>query len=435
MGLDSKGTYEDEIDIRELVIKLWNRKWVILGVTLLVALAAGLISAFSTPHQFQATATVTLIQSILPGQSTYSNLNSGADLSQSQQSVSNSLNPFYSSKSPLPSDLVTWATSDSVLAQVLHVPNIAAQTDGLSLAALRSKMNASGIGASLIQLQVTQNDPQEAAALANAWASVMVNGLNNVYSVPESGLSLLKAQNDNAKKAWDQAESDLTAELKSNQTVILTAQLTGEKNNLSMYLQKKSLNDLFISDAQRLQTALGTLPPTAPLPTDIAVDILSLEQDSIGIQSPSAPQVQVSFPTVFGNNYMVSDAQASLKEFIASLTLQSTSLDANINQAENQILGTQVSAEQENYKLDQLTESRDSEKVTYESFSAQLQQMQAHKTSSPVASIFSQAVPPQSSTSRKVLTYAALAGALGFVLSMFGVLILDWWKRPSTNEK
>ena len=192
MGLDSKGTYEDEIDIRELIIKLWSHRIVILGVTLLVALAAGLISAFSMPHQFQATATVTLIQSNLSGQSMYSNLSSGEGLSQSQQSISNPLNPFYSSKSPLPSDLVTWATSDSVLTQVLHVPNIAAQTDGLTLEALRSKMNASGIGASLIQLQVTQNDPQDAAALANAWASVMVNGLNNVYGVPESGLSLLR---------------------------------------------------------------------------------------------------------------------------------------------------------------------------------------------------------------------------------------------------
>ncbi|MDO9130900.1 MAG: Wzz/FepE/Etk N-terminal domain-containing protein, partial [Anaerolineales bacterium] len=58
MTTDPSPTYDDEIDLRPIVLKLWKARWVILIATLAAALAAFVVSFWILPRKYQATAYV-----------------------------------------------------------------------------------------------------------------------------------------------------------------------------------------------------------------------------------------------------------------------------------------------------------------------------------------------------------------------------------------
>ncbi len=57
--------YEDIIDLRGLVKTILNYKWIIIGVTVIAALGALLISAFILSPKYEANAYVTITEPVI----------------------------------------------------------------------------------------------------------------------------------------------------------------------------------------------------------------------------------------------------------------------------------------------------------------------------------------------------------------------------------
>ncbi len=436
MSSEGAHVYEDEIDLRELVLKLWKHKVVILVVTLALALIGGLIG-LAMSGNYQATAIVTLYQPVFPSDLGSVGLSS-TDVSGSQVQTSmatNGTQAFYSTIRPTATDLANWATASDVLKAALASPAIPAKFSNLPLATVQSQAKATAIGNTLVQLQIIQDTPDAAAAVANAWAAVVVARLNDSYGISDGDLKLVKSQVDNAQQAFDQAEANLGQELRSNQSASLGVQLSEEKVALAAYLDKKNGLDLLSNDIQRVQGVLGKMAPSAPLPADQALTILLLQQRAVAVENSSAAPLQIPASGMFDANYTVGAAQAALDEFSASLKQEQSLLDANAVQVNNQLLETQTALESESHKLDRAIQARDGAKAQFLTLSVQLQQMQQYRQSAPVAKVTSAAVPPQATDSRPIPINAVLAGAVGLVLSVFGVLISDWWRNQDREEQ
>jgi uncharacterized protein involved in exopolysaccharide biosynthesis len=420
--------YEDEIDLRELALKLWHRRIIILAVTLSFALIAGL-NSFAAPRKYQATAIVRLSQPQLY-------IGSNTDLTGSQLRLnlsSNVVQSVYSTIPPTAGDIVKLATSDDLLTSVLTSSKISRQFSQVPLAALRSQITAAKIGDTLVQLQATQDTPEAAATLTNAWATALTAKLNESFGISEDIVKLVKTQLTEAQQALDQAEENLDEELKHNQSASLGVHLEEEKQALAAYLQKKNDLNLLARDIQRLQDLLGKTTPSAPLPFDQALTILSLEQRAVVVGNTNVPQLQVSGSEIFGDGYTVGAAQAMLDDFSTSLKQEQSALDADVAQLQSQILVTQTTLEQENSALNKAIQARDESKARILALSIQLQQMQLYSQSAPMAKVTSTAVPPQKAVSRGELTNVVMGGIMGLILSVFGILIWDWWRGGNSE--
>lgn len=75
--------HDDEIDLFELIATLWRHKWLIIGITILATLLAGVIAFFVMKPSYQSQATITP-----PNQYQITALNSGIVLLQADQKVS-----------------------------------------------------------------------------------------------------------------------------------------------------------------------------------------------------------------------------------------------------------------------------------------------------------------------------------------------------------
>ncbi len=434
MNSEAIDTHEDEIDLRELVHKLGKYKFVILGITLFLALIGGLISLLG-PRTYTAAAIVTLYQPTL-----FSNQGgvgvSSTDVGGSQLQMSlpaNGLQAFYSTVRPTANDLADLVTSGDLLSAVLASPEISSKYHDLDLESLQGQMKASPIGNSLVHLQLTQDTPDAAATLANAWATAVAEKLNDSYGISESDVKIVASQVANAQQARDQAEAALSDELMHNQSAALNVQLTEQKAALTGYLDKQNSLSLLATDVQRLQGLLGKAPSSAPLPFDQGLSIISLEQGAVAVNS-SAPQLQIPTSGIFGPEYSIGDAQVLLTEFSNSLNQQQSLLDTNVGQVKDQILKTQTTLEQESHRLDQAIQARDATKAQFLTLSMQLQQMQLFRQNAPVAKVTSTALPPKKPDSRRTVANTVAGAAIGLVLSVFGVLAVDWWLKGNRDE-
>ena len=78
--------------------------------------------------------------------------------------------------------------------------------------------------------------------------------------------------------------------------------------------------------------------------------------------------------------------------------------------------------------LTQFTMKRDQSQRLYAALLQGQLVVTALAQSSKVASVSVEAVPPEKAVSRKTLMNTALAGILGLMLSVFGVLAMNWWR-------
>jgi len=170
---ESQYSYDDEIDLRDLIETMLRYKWLILAATLLAAAAAYLTSAYVFPKQYRGVAEVTIKR---PGLVRAAVTTKRPELVRIEA-------------------LVSRARSMNVLA-------------GRPDPGVDFVMNASADGEDRIRLEITASDAQRAAALADDWAGAFVAQIEDEYGF-ESTIGELKAQLEAAQILLDQAQGKL----------------------------------------------------------------------------------------------------------------------------------------------------------------------------------------------------------------------------------
>jgi uncharacterized protein involved in exopolysaccharide biosynthesis len=118
-----------------------------------------------------------------------------------------------------------------------------------------------------------------------------------------------------------------------------------------------------------------------------------------------------------------SQLRTALQTQLMRLSSDQTRLEQEIPQLEKDVENAQA-------QLTQFTVKRDQSRDIQNALSQQQQRIATVLAqSAKVAAISIPAVPSPKAVSRSVLMNTTMAGILGLMLSLFGVMVLDWWRR------
>jgi len=393
--------YEDVIDIRKLVKTVLNYKWIIIGVTMIAALASFLISAYVLSPKYEANAYVTITELII-----------SAELESSIQ-VSPAL--------PETGALAELAEADSIIDQVAVFLNLADY-----LEENKPDMEAFLQGKSQLHLQVTATNPEIAAQIANGWAQVLVLHLNDLYGTGSSTVVVLESEVQKARDNWNFAQEGLEAYLPQSQVEILEVQLAEGKNSLTRYLNQIELNRILISDGEVLKSQFAVMDKDLKLSTGSALSVIALQQRAAG--GISGTQFQFQADEILGQGYLVEDGKSDLERLIGALKTQNEEFTAELTIIEESIGELSAALESERHKVELLTQERDLARSAYTALANQLEETRITQSQEEhSAKIGAEAMIPRESSDPNVILNTGLAAILGGMLGVSIVIIYTWW--------
>ncbi len=407
--------FEDEIDLREIIRSLLQYKWWIIGVTILLAVVAFAFSKLFLPSEYQATAYVMITKPSLTA-----NLDSR---------IQNS------PQLPDARSITDLTKADDLVSEVFQSPGISELLDeDARLAAFKRKLSPSLVGVNQLRLEVTDTDPARAALIANVWAEKITIRLNTLFGVNETSLAQLETQTDQARQEWDAAEQALLAYLPLSQVDSLQVKLNQARDSLKAYLLEMDALDLLVSDAQSLKSRLSMQNPNDKLLIGDALSLISLEQQATGYLE--GLQIQIVGAEILGEQYTVAEARSTLDTLISVLESQRDEFQAVSEAKVEEIASIAANLETAQYQVAQLTVQRDLSSRAYQALSSHVEEVQISLSQDDQAvKIAGQALPPERPSGPRSSLNAAVAGAVGFALSVFTVLVLGWWKSTASSDE
>jgi capsular polysaccharide biosynthesis protein len=409
--------YEDEIDLHELVLSFWRRRWVILIVTLVVPLIV-LALSLGTPSQYQALAYVSLRAPILrPVGDTNLQLNS-----------------------PLPdiNTVMNLAMTTGTLESVLADPAVAAVTGDKAISAtdLENMTSINTVGKDQLSLQVTDTDPQRAAILANAWARQVVTIINKNYGM--GGLAnSLSDQTSQIQQKFEKAQTALQDELSKSHLDTLNAQLQGKQDSLDCLIGKIRQTSDIMDDLLVLKQRLEALPPNSSLTLDDSLSLTTVQQRALSgrVCSIDVQALRFQINYNFLSNPTQVYALASINQIQNDLQRWQSNAAAQQTQFEQGIPQLQQSIETAKSQIRQLTDMRDQYSSLYQSLKLQQNLISASQIDGNLVATQSiQAVPSDVQVSSGRLRNTALAGLAGLTIALIWVFLQDWWQKYNAKK-
>ena len=405
-------SFDDEIDLRAILLTLWKGKWWIIGATLLLAVAVYAYSKLALPKQYEATALV-----IITRPSLIANLDSSIQTT---------------SQLPDSKSLADLAMVDDLLLAVYQAPVVAeaAEVDDITLSGLRGRLAASLVGTNQIRLVATDTDPQRAALLANTWAEQLTLRLNTLFGTDSASVDDLQAQASQARLDWDSAEQSLLESLSQSQLDSLEVRLQQARDSLKTILNAIDTLDQLISDAQIMQTRLESQGASQPLTFQDALSLISLQQQAIGQLQGLQFVISAEAATgMLGTDYTVADARTDLGTLVTAIQAQRQEYATRAETTTATVTTLATDLENATYQLTQLTVQRDLSLQAYQALSSQAVEVQITLSQNDqTAKIAGLALPPEEPSGPRSAINGVIAGALGFLVSTALVFLLNWWK-------
>lgn len=409
---------EDEIDVRQYIrvlVRHW--KWIV-GTTLVAAIAA-LVASFFLPRVYEATAlaAITKPRYIMQFDPRFETVNN--------------IQPAYKIYPEL-------ALSDDLLqalfAQLNPVPK------GVETASDLSEMVAANPGSdpSIVRLSVQSKDPVEAAYVANTWMNLFVARANEIYgNQGEDQVQFFETQLQRAQADLDTAEQALVEFQAHNQVATYKNQLDSLTKMHSDYLTNQRTITYTVQDIQGLRDQVAAQPGGSSALADQLTALL-LQIKAFNAQTGGSPQFQIT--NVESISTKSPSEQAALLDNLAEiLRAESAETDARLAELEPQILDMQKKLEEAQADQARLTRARDVAQETCTALARKVDEVRiaAQTASGDVKPVSKAAVPIKPVGARK-LFYAAVAGALGLMLAVFIVFVIEWWRgepRPMMEKK
>jgi len=393
--------YDDMVDIRQLFTSILSHKWVIISITLLVTLAAFLINSLLLRTEYEAAAYIALTEPIMR-----------IDLDPSIQ-----ISPV----TPDMGALSELAEADAIIDMVINSLALENYLEDYTL-----EMEATLQGKSQLRLLVTTEDSIKAAQIANGWAQVVIDRLNDLYGTGDQVLPLLENEVQQAKENWKVAQENLEAYLPNSRVEALKVQLNTAKHTLETYLLKIDSNQLLISDAETVKIQLETLKMDTSLSPGMVLSIITVQQQTSGAMEESPIQLQVDQSIT--ENYSAEEGMEVVNNLISAVMYQNIELEKEITALENRITLLAVTLEFEMYKVEQFTLERDLAKNTYTALANQLKETritQAYEVDP--AKFGAEAMVPKKTSGPNKMLNTGLAAFIGGMIAVCSVLMYAWW--------
>ncbi len=411
---------EDEIDLR-VYINVLIRYWpLIVGLTVVAGVAAFVVSLL-LPAQYQATAVVVVTRplyqfQLAPG---IQNLPESAAGTQ-----------VLSGKAAL--DL---ATSDTMIQDLLGQIGNDLPLAERSLVPLREMLKAAqGGDASIVKLTVTNRDPQRVAKIANAWASLYVRQVNDLYGQSAEQLKFFESQLTQAKSDLDTADQALVDFQKRNDASVLQAQLTAKQTALSNYLNLNESLKLLLQNVHSLQDQLARQPASDPSTLGDDLSTLALQVNALNAQSGIPIQLQMPSTGTLSNR-TVGQQAAYLADLAKTIEAKQTEVKQQADAAPTEIMALQGQIQESNTENARLTRQRDMAQNVYTTLSQKVGETRiATQDTSGRVRLASAAAVPEKPLGGK-LKNTAIAAVLGLFLGVVAAFAIEYFKQPQVEPQ
>ena len=195
-----------ELSIKDYTALLLRRKWIVIGMVVLVPLCAAVLSMREHPV-YQATSTVALRE---------------GDLAATVSGIAD--NSYYADPNRLAATQIALAETPAVAAKVLERAKIAG---GNAYALLGSTSIAANPNADLLYFTVSDGDPARATLLANSYAKqyIVLRSQQDTQTLLQARSDIMKRVNELNKQGRKSYASSLFAKAEQLQTL---AELNGQ---------------------------------------------------------------------------------------------------------------------------------------------------------------------------------------------------------------
>ena len=409
---------DDETDPR-IYINLLLRHWrVIAAVTLLAGVVAFTVSSL-LPARYQATAVVLVTRPLYQFQFSpaIQNLPDSAD---AQPSLTGRA-------------AVDLANSDALLQQILLSVGDDLPADERNLFSLRKMLKAkTGGDPSIINLNVTNRDPQRVMDVANTWATLYVQQVNDLYGKSANQLKFFEEQLTQAKNDIDAADQALVEFQKRNDLAILQAQLSAKQSALSDYLGMNESLIVLQQNVKNLQDQLARRPADSPSSLGDDLAQLMLQVSAFSAQSSSLP-IQLQMPSTGSLSERTVGQQAA---YLADLAKTVESKQAEVKkQAEalpREIRALQGQIQETSTDVARLTRQRDLAQNVYTSLAQKVKETQiSTQDASGSVRLAGSAVAPERPMGRGRLRNTMLGLILGLMAVVGAVFAVEYFREPA----
>jgi uncharacterized protein involved in exopolysaccharide biosynthesis len=409
---------EDEMDLR-MYINVLIRHWRLIAVATLLAGIVALAVSFFSPTMYQAAAVVLITRPLYQFQFSPA-IQNLPETSGAQQ--------LLTGKAAL--DL---ATSDALLQQVLLEMGDDLSADERDLFSFRKMLKAkSGSDPSIINLSVITRNAQQAARIANIWASLYVRQINDLYGQSADQLKFFEGQLAQAKNDLDKADQALVDFQKRNDSTILQAQLSAKQSALGNYLGMNESLIVLQQNVKNLQDQLVRRPADSPSSLGDDLAQLMLQVSAFSAQSSSLP-IQLQMPSTGSLSDRTVGQQAA---YLVDLARTIESKQAEVKQQAEalpiEIKALQGQIQETNTEAARLTRQRDLTQNVYTTLAQKVKEtgISAQDASGRVR-LASGAMAPERPMSKKLLTNTALGLVLGLMVIVIVVFAREYFRGPA----
>lgn len=403
---------EEEIDLRPYILTLIrNWKWII-GTSVIVTLIAFVISVFIIPSAYSATAIVAVVAS-----KDDIRLDSGIIEIPGNQ-------PF----SAFP-DL---ALSDEVLNDLLDSLSL---NESLSISKLRENLDAkSGRDNSIIILTATFENPEMAVQIANVWGKSFVSWANRLYAgQSEEQVLFFEEQLAEAEQNLLLAETKLEEFQVINHTQIISNSLEVQQQRHMDFLLQQSNIDQLLTHARVLREQMLNISPTDDVSYADQLTFLQLQLQSFN-NEPALPlilQIDSQEPLITEDRNKHIEIIDGLIHTLEELAVQ---VDVNLTEIEPQILTLQQDKQISLTELNRLNQDLNITQSTYTALAYQVTEERIASQNNNIGfQLASRAVVPAEPVTRHLFISVA-AAIVGAMLSLFIILIVEWWGKGNNNN-
>ncbi len=329
------------------------------------------------------------------------------------------------------------ATSDAVLQAVVdtYIPTPDAGIETWSLRTLKNMAEATSEGdPSLVVLRVTSSSPEDAAAIATTWATILTGRGNAIYQNGDRDVGFFETQLAAAQVELTEVEEALIAFQAQNEHEILSAQLNSLQRAQSDYLTDQRTIAYLVQDLRGLGAQLARQPGTqiASLADDLTTLYLQIKAFNAEAIAPIEMQINTAESL---SKKSVAEQIAFLEDLTETLQAKSEEIDGRLAELEPQMLALQEQLQIIEIERAQLNRERVLAEETYMTLARKLEEARiAAQEESGILQVGSRAAVPEEPVGPRRLINTALAGVLGGMVAVGAVLVLDWWQQDEDES-
>lgn len=430
----------DDVELRDYLDVL-GRHLILILLTALVALAAGVGYTLLQPQKYEAVALL-LISRQLPQR------------------------PAFDARFP-PPDV---QTASKAIAVLLQSPGVAAKVAealrgrlpaGVSSPAEDVTIEVQRDDASLVRVAARHADPQVAAAVANAWAETGAREVSEMYSQSQRALRLVNEQLRVTEAELRKVGSEQRDFHARSQIALLQNRVNQGNAYLAQLLAAQQRISLTLTDAQRVRQQLAaggeatladgllqllvldwTVARGAPAPPVAVPSTRPSDSAAAPIlpNPPTAPvQLQIAVEQLRLTDRPLAERLRNLDILVRALEEERQALDRHIAQEATALQQARRDLAVEMAEEERLNLAFDAARRTYQTLSNKADELRIAAQSDVLpAQVASPAALPDRPVARPWLLHLGVAAAAGIFVGVLGAFVVDTlpvvrqpWRRPT----